>query len=482
MTTADALRVLGAANWTDEALYLKEFAHKNAFPKIVRVVKGSYLNLGVSSLANPSLHQNVLLVNLGRKKRLLAQCIKFKDNRKVTTVGAKLAIPATYDGFFEILSEDGRSVRCIESVAELCKRFPDSVLVRESFKAYISKGDDLDAIKHKTRVIHEGETLILVGEVGVGTSTSSSASTSSTGSSSLNSVGSAGHGGGGKSRSSPSGTRFLRCFDCNGENVYLPYEQAGKFSAIAKEENISGVHSASNLMNKRLPIMARLAAGQTPPFGIKAGHSSFVPEMRLLSTVDEDFLVGLVLSSKECQIVPVPTSALLKVQTLANPEAVEAMSEFSRLLERATEMSADLTDQMTLYDVAGLAKDLRLNGTDKTILLNNMANQKRLKHPRRPATAGHADGGGGKGNEKGGDAYDEIEQIYDYVRGFAPLPKSAKGWRYEPPRKESVYQTPTTPTSPTSNTPPEPPPIETIPTRMNQQSPMVAMARRSAIQ
>ena len=25
--------------------------------------------------------------------------------------------------------------------------------------------------------------------------------------------------------------------------------------------------------------------------------------------------------------------------------------------------------------------------------------------------------------------YDEIDQIYDYVRGFAPLPKSSKGWQ-----------------------------------------------------
>ena len=28
------------------------------------------------------------------------------------------------------------------------------------------------------------------------------------------------------------------------------------------------------------------------------------------------------------------------------------------------------------------------------------------------------------------DDYDEIDQIYDYVRGFAPLPKSAKGWHF----------------------------------------------------
>ncbi len=53
----------------------------------------------------------------------------------------------------------------------------------------------------------------------------------------------------------------------------------------------------------------------------------------------------------------------------------------------------------------------------------------------------HSGGGGGRGSHNshhgsGGkqppDDYDEIDQIYDYVRGFAPLPKSAKGWQYIP--------------------------------------------------
>ena len=33
-----------------------------------------------------------------------------------------------------------------------------------------------------------------------------------------------------------------------GENVYLPYETKGKFSAIAKEENISGVHNIRSVI------------------------------------------------------------------------------------------------------------------------------------------------------------------------------------------------------------------------------------------
>ena len=89
------------------------------------------------------------------------------------------------------------------------------------------------------------------------------------------------------------------------------------------------------------------------------------------------------------------------------------------------------------------------------------------------------------------DDYDEIEQIYDYVRGFAPLPRSAKGWRWEnsaaaaaaaaaasaatadPNSRSSKEETDTLNGSggsyksrqqmQQSPVPPVPPPIETIP-------------------
>ena len=117
-------------------------------------------------------------------------------------MGPKLAIPTGYDGYFEILSEDGRAVKCIESVPELARRFPDSVLVRQDFKALVSKSDDLHAItghhhqgapgstsstcttssgesgnnspaavtQSTVRTVQNGETLILVGEVKSGKS------------------------------------------------------------------------------------------------------------------------------------------------------------------------------------------------------------------------------------------------------------------------------------------------------------------------
>ena len=248
------------------------------------------MNLGVSTLSNPSLHSVVLITSLGRHQRVVAQSVKFKDGKKVVPVGPKLAIPDSYEGFFEILSEDGRCVRCIESVAELCRRFPDSVLVRENIKAFVSRSDDIETIQDKSRVIQNGETLILVGEV-LGIK--------------------------GKMQA-----RFLRCFDASGENVYLPYDAKGKFSAIAKEENISGVHNVKNLQKKRLPLMARLAFG-SPPVGLKSAQL-FLPELRLLTGIDEEVLVALPLS-KDGTAVSLPSAATIKLQPAVNADYLSGM-------------------------------------------------------------------------------------------------------------------------------------------------------------
>ena len=177
--------------------------------------------------------------------------------------------------------------------------------------------------------------------------------------------------------------RYLRCFAENGENVFLPHDLRGKFSAVAKEDNISGVHTAANLLNKRLPVMARLVpssqSNQVPVTSNNGGTlkttSAFASEMRMLAALDEDFVVGLVLSQsgggKECnQVVPIPLPALIKVHSPSNHEDVCKMPEFERLVERCQELSQDIVDRMTVHDI-GYARDLRL-GSDKGGLVHNL--------------------------------------------------------------------------------------------------------------
>lgn len=249
----DVSDLLSKCRWSEEGSYLGEIAKSpGGFPVIAKVSRGQYQNIGQPSFSNPSLVSHVLLVSAGKKLSIAAQCVKFKNARqRVVPFGPTLSIPQDFEGHFEILSEDGRAVPCIQTVSALTRKFPDACLVREALKAYkpdaksavvqipsqkipshhlhnhlaTSKGESPDTsisslhgviqpsykISDKTRLIQPGEILVLVGEVSVPT---------------------------GKKVS-----RYLRCFDSKGQTVYLNSAQKGKFSPLARQDSISGVHT-----------------------------------------------------------------------------------------------------------------------------------------------------------------------------------------------------------------------------------------------
>lgn len=51
--------------------------------------------------------------------------------------------------------------------------------------------------------------------------------------------------------------KYLKCKTLKDEIINLPLEAKAKFSPIAKEDSISGVHSVKNLLKKRLPVIVR---------------------------------------------------------------------------------------------------------------------------------------------------------------------------------------------------------------------------------
>ncbi|GFV81351.1 GRB2-associated and regulator of MAPK protein 1 [Trichonephila clavipes] len=447
MNGTAASAYLAAVKWDDEDFYLQEFAQKFALPQVARITKGQYMNLGVPSLSNPSLNQTVLFTETGKRIKVAAQCVKFKDGSRVVPVGTKLSIPDNYEGWFEILSEDGRAVRCIESVAELLKRFPETCLVRENIKAYLAKTDDAEVISEKTRTINAGETLILLSEVHV------------------------------TSAKSKSSGRYLRCFTTKGETVFFNVEQKGKFSPIAGEENISGVHTIKNLSTKRFPLMVRLVHGK-PPTGIKA-NSHFVTEMRLYSLFEEECIMALPLL-KDSQIIALPPSSPLKVQAPRNTDSLMKLKIYDVLVEKCKSIVQDVSDKIQVFDIS-LSKEIRAEKFQLNHRVKNLSpihriqrsvsdpNSKYKDNPKEPPS----NEASRENKPHGSDNYDEIDQIYDYVRGFAPLPVKTTqndhcNWQHSS-NSATPSSSPTTLDSrDNSETPddrPEPPPVETIPVR-----------------
>ena len=125
--------------------------------------------VGVPSPSTPALNQTIFWLRVETKSKVIGQCVKFKDSRgsslpRAVAVGPRLEVSEDYDGWFEILSEDGRSVKTIDSVAELAKRFPQKCLLREGMKASLTSKTDnglQEVLSDKTRVLQAGDILSL---------------------------------------------------------------------------------------------------------------------------------------------------------------------------------------------------------------------------------------------------------------------------------------------------------------------------------
>ena len=207
--------------------------------------------------------------------------------------------------------------------------------------------------------------------------------------------------------------------------------------------------------------------------------------------IDEEVLVAMTLSnsSKDPQIVALPLPATIKVQYATNMSSISSAKEFQRLKERSLDLGRSIEDKILIHDVALAGRDLRINGADNKQRVNlapppptvNVAIPiRRISNTNAPTPNSYP--------PQMGDDYDEIEQIYDYVRGFAPLPKGARGWKWEPPKdnpQNNLNNNNTKPSAPPEEamdkgsdppsppgTPPEPPPLETLPSRRGLRSPV----------
>ncbi|TMW42039.1 hypothetical protein DOY81_012881, partial [Sarcophaga bullata] len=140
--------------------------------------------------------------------------------------------------------------------------------------------------------------------------------------------------------------KVLQCKNIKDEIINLPLDTKAKFSPIAKEDSISGVHTVKNLLLKRMPVVVRLVHGSVPK-GLK---QPFVAEMRLLGCVEIDRIFALPLQ-KDNDLVPVPLNAKIKLQRAKNMDQLEHFIEYTRFLEKAQRLLSDARDRLQIVDI-----------------------------------------------------------------------------------------------------------------------------------
>lgn len=163
----------------------------------------------------------------------------------------------------------------------------------------------------------------------------------------------------------------------------------------------------------------RLVHG-TAPKGLK---QPFVPELRLLGCVEVDRVFALPLQ-KDTDLVAVPINAKIKLQRAKNLDQLENFIEYSRFMEKAQRLLTDARDRLQIVDLKLSDKEKKesknnsrkipalISGLENGYVLRKSMSCDSAKYMQHAELAPLADD------------YDDIDQIYDYVRGFAPLPKN----------------------------------------------------------
>lgn len=157
-----------------------------------------------------------------------------------------------------------------------------------------------------------------------------------------------------------------------------------------------------------------------------------MPELRLLGCVEVDRVFALPLQ-KDTDLVAVPLNAKLKLQRAKNMEQLENFIEYSRFLEKSQRLLSDARDRLQIVDLKlsdKEKKDSKSNNRKTPAIISGLENGYVL---RKSISCDSAKYMQSTDLLPLADDYDDIDQIYDYVRGFAPLPKSLN-------RFESIHE------------------------------------------
>ncbi len=143
-----------------------------------------------------------------------------------------------------------------------------------------------------------------------------------------------------------------------------------------------------------------------------------MPELRLLGCVEVDRVFALPLQ-KDTDLVAVPLNAKIKLQRAKNMDQLETFMEYSRFLEKAQRLLSDARDRLQIVDVKLTdkeKKEAKSNSRHVPTIISGLENSYVL----RKSMSCDSTRSIHHSNNKTpiADDYDDIDQIYDYVRGM----------------------------------------------------------------
>lgn len=386
---------LPVAVWESQPLPLRDILMQVDVPTLGKIVKGQFMNLGVSKIPFRSLQQEVLIHSIKTNIKVLSHSVQKIDGRdgrlRLQALEQRLSIPITYQGWFELLSEDGRSARPIDSVMTLAKVKPGRCLVRQNIKAFMA-GEDGQMTYDKSKIVPAGEPLTLMGDVTVKT---------------------------------PTGDRrkVLKCRDSKNVILFFDHEQRGMFTPIAGPQDVAGVMTIKDIIGRfRLPLTVKLVQGVWP----KVDSNRFTGIIRLDWVYTDEVAFLCPLDRGMFRITPVPTEVLMKVLPAANSKDILGNQTIKDIITKVNRMVANYNNTIHL-----------ILAVPEAAMIKNKSHQMVNMFSPKESVNGHSRVKRSKSREDV--LMDDVDELYQYLRD-GKMPPKAK-FQYDSD-EESFFEEP----------------------------------------
>lgn len=382
--------------WNGNQTLLKDILVNSQVPVVAKITKGQFHNLGVSKIPLRKLHQDVLIHSVKSGVKILAHSVQRFETKeglcRIIPLDQRLSIPITYQGWFEVLSEDGRASRPIDSVQRLAKELPNKCLVRQNVKGFVANSEG-KLTYDISNVIPAGEKLILSGEISTVTS-------------------------------SGERLRFLKCTDSRNNTLFLSYDQNGLFTPIAGPKDVTGVFMIKDILSRfRMPLTVKLVQGVWP----NVEKNRFTGMIRFDWAYTDETAFICPTDKGNVRITPVPSEIPLRLVTAKNMADISMSVPYQDIMLKCNKMVANYYN--TIHLIISVPESVMKNRTHSLV---NIFSPNKPKPPENENKLKRA-------SSREDILNDQVDDLYQYLREGKMPPKSK--FTYESD-EESFFEEP----------------------------------------